>query len=62
VVIGGFRTSAQINRSPVGLPHPWVFSNYAILAFAALSMVPALAFFVLAERRIVGGLTGALKG
>lgn len=34
----------------------------AILAFAALSMVPALAFFVLAERRIVGGLTGALKG
>jgi raffinose/stachyose/melibiose transport system permease protein len=34
----------------------------AILAFAALSMVPALAFFVLAERRIVSGLTGALKG
>jgi raffinose/stachyose/melibiose transport system permease protein len=34
----------------------------AILAFAALSMVPALAFFVLAERRIVGSLTGAVKG
>ncbi|SRR5579875_178554 len=34
----------------------------AILAFAALSMVPALAFFVLAERRIVGSLTGALRG
>ena len=34
----------------------------SILAFAALSMVPALAFFVLAERRIVSGLTGALKG
>ncbi len=33
----------------------------AILAFAALSMVPALAFFVLAERRIVSGLTGALE-
>jgi len=33
-----------------------------ILAFTALSMVPALAFFVLAERRIVGGLTGAVKG
>ena len=33
-----------------------------ILAFAALSMVPALAFFVLAERRIVGSLTGAVKG
>ncbi len=33
-----------------------------ILAYTALSMVPALAFFVLAERRIVGGLTGAVKG
>jgi raffinose/stachyose/melibiose transport system permease protein len=33
-----------------------------ILAFTALSMVPALAFFSLAERRIVGGLSGAVKG
>jgi raffinose/stachyose/melibiose transport system permease protein len=33
-----------------------------ILAFTALSMVPALLFFVFAERRIVGGLTGAVKG
>jgi raffinose/stachyose/melibiose transport system permease protein len=34
----------------------------AILAYTALSMVPALLFFVAAERRIVGGLSGALKG
>jgi raffinose/stachyose/melibiose transport system permease protein len=33
-----------------------------ILAFTALSMVPSLAVFVFAERRIVGGLTGAVKG
>ncbi|WP_410657507.1 carbohydrate ABC transporter permease [Amycolatopsis sp. lyj-112] len=33
-----------------------------VLAFTALSMIPALAFFVLAERRIVGGLTGSVKG
>jgi raffinose/stachyose/melibiose transport system permease protein len=33
-----------------------------IFAFTALSMVPALGFFVLAERRIVAGLTGSLKG
>jgi len=33
-----------------------------ILAFTALSMVPALLFFVVAERRIVGGLSGAVKG
>jgi raffinose/stachyose/melibiose transport system permease protein len=34
----------------------------AILAFTALSMIPALAFFLVAERRIVGGLSGAVKG
>lgn len=34
----------------------------SILAFTALSMVPALVFFVFAERRIVGGLTGSIKG
>jgi raffinose/stachyose/melibiose transport system permease protein len=33
-----------------------------ILAFTALSMLPALTFFVLAERRIIGGLSGAVKG
>ena len=33
-----------------------------ILAFTGLSMVPALAFLAIAERRIVGGLTGAVKG
>lgn len=33
-----------------------------VLAYTALSMVPALAFFLVAQRRIVGGLTGAVKG
>jgi raffinose/stachyose/melibiose transport system permease protein len=33
-----------------------------VFAFTALSMIPTLLFFVLAERRIVGGLTGAVKG
>lgn len=33
-----------------------------VLAFTALSMIPALAFFALAERRIVSGLTGSVKG
>ena len=33
VIVGGFRTSAQINAAPAGLPHPWVMSNYqSILA------------------------------
>jgi len=34
----------------------------AVLAFTSLAMLPALAFFTLAERRIVGSLQGAVKG
>jgi raffinose/stachyose/melibiose transport system permease protein len=34
-----------------------------VLAFTSLSMVPALVFYVVAERQIVSGLaSGALKG
>jgi len=31
VLIGGFRTTAQINASPTGLPHPWVLENYRVI-------------------------------
>ena len=33
-----------------------------VMAFTALSIVPSVVFLALAERRIVGGLTGAVKG
>jgi raffinose/stachyose/melibiose transport system permease protein len=33
-----------------------------VLAFTSLSMLPALIFFAIFQRRIVGGLTGAVKG
>ena len=33
-----------------------------ILAFTSMSMIPALIFFSIFEKRIVGGLTGAVKG
>jgi raffinose/stachyose/melibiose transport system permease protein len=33
-----------------------------VLAFTSLAMLPALAFFAIFQRRIVGGLTGAVKG
>jgi raffinose/stachyose/melibiose transport system permease protein len=33
-----------------------------VLAFTSLSMLPALVFFSIFQRRIVGGLTGAVKG
>ena len=35
VILGGFRTSAQINNSPTGLPHPWVWSNYSTILTTA---------------------------
>ncbi|MWB97643.1 carbohydrate ABC transporter permease [Agromyces seonyuensis] len=34
----------------------------AVLAYTSLAMIPALVFFLLAEKRIVGGLQGAVKG
>ena len=34
----------------------------AVLAFTSLAMLPALLFFTIAQRRIVSGLTGAVKG
>src|SRR5690606_23228500 len=27
-VLGGFRTTGQIAERPVGLPDPWIFTNY----------------------------------
>lgn len=40
----------------------WSVDTARVLAFTSLSMIPALIFFSLFERRIVGGLTGAVKG
>lgn len=41
---------------------PYSADTAKILAFTSLAMLPALGFFSLFERRIVGGLTGAVKG
>ena len=40
----------------------YAMDTAAVLAFTSLSMIPALVFFSIFERRIVGGLTGAVKG
>lgn len=34
----------------------------SVLAFTSLAMLPALIFFAIFQKRIVGGLTGAVKG
>ena len=33
-----------------------------VYAFTALSMIPALAIFIFAQRKLVGGLVGAIRG
>ena len=52
-------TTGPRSRSPRRVPvlHGVHAGHRAVLAFTALSMVPALAFFVFAGRRIVGGLS-----
>lgn len=35
VVVGGFRSNAQINSDPAGLPHPWVLANYLVILRSA---------------------------
>jgi raffinose/stachyose/melibiose transport system permease protein len=35
VFVDGFRTTGDINNSPTGLPHPWVWSNYGSIVTTA---------------------------
>src|SRR6185437_7585869 len=35
VFLGGFRTTAQINEHPSGLPSPWVWTNYSDILTAS---------------------------
>ncbi|MBE1488693.1 carbohydrate ABC transporter permease [Plantactinospora soyae] len=67
----GFLLPLLVLSDPSSWTLPLGVANYStqysedtarILAFTGLSMLPALAFFLLAERRIVGGLSGAVKG
>jgi len=40
----------------------YVADTARILAYVTLSMVPALAFYAIAERQLIGGLAGGVKG
>lgn len=35
VIVGGFRTTAQLNVNPTGIPHPWVWQNYKVILTTA---------------------------
>src|SRR5690606_1865486 len=60
-----------LTGDPKGMTLPLVITTFqgqhaaditAIMAYTSLSMIPALIFFLFMERRIVDGLTGAVKG
>ena len=36
--------------------------QFRVFAFTSLSMIPAMIFFLAMQRKIVGGLSGAVKG
>jgi raffinose/stachyose/melibiose transport system permease protein len=55
----------DLQTLPLGVPRyqgEHISDTAGILAFTSLAMMPALIFFTLAERQIVGGLQGAVKG
>jgi raffinose/stachyose/melibiose transport system permease protein len=58
-------SDASIYTLPLGVQSfssQYSVDTAKVLAFTSLSMIPALIFFSIFERRIVGGLTGAVKG
>lgn len=36
LIMSGFRTTGQLGSNPDGLPHPWVWSNYAAILTSAV--------------------------
>lgn len=55
----------NLHTLPLGVQNfssQYTSDTAGILAFTSLAMLPALLFFTLAEKQIVGGLQGAVKG
>jgi raffinose/stachyose/melibiose transport system permease protein len=36
LILSGFRTTGQLGSNPNGLPHPWVWNNYATILTSAV--------------------------
>ncbi|WP_174528853.1 carbohydrate ABC transporter permease [Micromonospora maritima] len=55
----------SLHTLPLGVQNfssQYTTDTAGVLAFTSLAMLPALLFFTLAEKQIVGGLQGAVKG
>ncbi|MEU7782320.1 carbohydrate ABC transporter permease [Micromonospora parva] len=58
-------SDVDLHTLPLGVQNfssQYTTDTAGVLAFTSLAMLPALLFFTLAERQIVGGLQGAVKG
>ncbi|MFY1690715.1 carbohydrate ABC transporter permease [Plantactinospora sp. WMMB782] len=58
-------SDVNLHTLPLGVQNfssQYTADTAGILAFTSLAMLPALAFFTFAEKQIVGGLQGAVKG
>jgi raffinose/stachyose/melibiose transport system permease protein len=56
---------ASLHTLPLGVQNfssQYTSDTAGILAFTSMAMLPALVFFTIAEKQIVGGLQGAVKG
>jgi raffinose/stachyose/melibiose transport system permease protein len=58
-------SDVSLHTLPLGVQNfssQYTSDTAGILAFTSLAMLPALVFFTFAEKQIVGGLQGAVKG
>lgn len=58
-------SDSSLHTLPLGVQNfssQYTSDTAGILAFTSLAMLPALLFFTFAEKQIVGGLQGAIKG
>jgi raffinose/stachyose/melibiose transport system permease protein len=61
-LVSSVRWTPRASRWRRALASQYSVDTAKVLAFTSLSMMPALVFFTLFQRRVVGGLTGAVKG
>lgn len=62
LILGNRPTIQTLPLGTASFSTQWTADTAAILAFTSLAMIPALVFFLFAERQIVAGLQGAVKG
>jgi len=60
VIVGGFRTTVDLNADPAGLPDPWVFENYALVLTSPRFWGNVAASLILATATTLGVVIAGL--